>query len=313
MTVLLGRPIAKAIQEDLKREIDELRQQGLVPTIAPILVGENASARAYYQAKEKLAKDLGIRFAGVKLPATVTEVTLQKEIQCLNTDPNIHGLFVEFPLPREISPAFVCQAIAPEKDIDVINPINIGRFVVGTTTSPSYSALKQRPDVFIPATPQAVMELLLASGIHLAGKRAVVIGRSLAVGRPLSLVLLMEDATVTICHSKTANLATITREADVICIAAGHPGLLTAEMVKKNVVVVDIGANVTRNGITGDVNYEEVAPKAAWITPVPGGVGPVTTTLILANTVKAAQALSPREPRSSSRQEDTEEPVKRDR
>jgi len=292
MAVLDGKAIAHTFQERLKEQIAELRARGVTPTIAPIIVGENPGAKVYYHTKEKLAEKLGIRYAGLRLPENTSQGALIDEIHRLNDDPEIHGLFVELPLPKEISLTAVSREIAPQKDIDCINPLNMGRLVVEGAGVATYAMLNRRSDLLLPATPQAVMELLLDSGVELAGRDVTVIGRSLAVGRPLSLLLLTEGATVTICHSKTRRLAKITQRAEVICVAVGHPRFLTSEMVTDGVVVIDIGTNVLKGGITGDVDYESVEKKARLITPVPGGVGPMTTTLILANTVKAARNLT---------------------
>lgn len=292
MAVLDGKAVAHTLQERLKEQIAELKARGVTPTIAPIIVGENPGAKVYYRTKGRLAEKLGIRYAGLELPENMGQGALIDEIHRLNDDPGIHGLFVELPLPKEISLAAISREIAPQKDIDCINPLNMGRLVIEGTGIATYAMLNRRSDLLLPATPQAVMELLLGSGVELVGRDVTVIGRSLAVGRPLSLLLLTEGATVTICHSKTRRLAKITQRAEVICVAVGHPRFLTSEMVTDGVVVIDIGTNVVKGGITGDVDYESVAKKASLITPVPGGVGPMTTTLIMANTVKAARNLT---------------------
>ena len=292
MAVLDGKAIAHTVQERLKEQIAELKAHGITPTIAPILVGDNLGAKIYYRTKEKLAEKIGIRYAGIKLPENTSQEALIDEIHHLNDDPAIHGLFVELPLPKEISLTAISREIAPQKDIDCINPLNMGRLVVEGASVATYATLNCCSDLLLPATPQAVMELLLDSGVELAGRDVTVIGRSLAVGRPLSLLLLTEGATVTICHSKTRHLAKITERAEVICVAVAHPQFLTSKMVTDGVVVIDVGINVTKGGITGDVDYENVAKKASLITPVPGGVGPMTTTLIMANTVKATRNLT---------------------
>ena len=292
MAVLDGRAIARTVQEQLKEQIVELKAHGVTPTIAPILVGDNPGAKVYYRTKGKLAEKLGVRYAGLRLPENTSQEVLIDEIHRLNDDPEVHGLFVELPLPKGISLATISREISPEKDIDCINPLSMGRLVVEGASASNYTILKRRSDILLPATPQAVMDLLLNSGVELIGRNVTVIGRSLAVGRPLSLLLLTEGATVTICHSKTRRLAKITQQADVLCVAVGHPQFLTSEMVTDGTVVVDVGINVVKGGITGDVDYDAVEKKAGLITPVPGGVGPMTTTLIMANTVKAARNLT---------------------
>lgn len=292
MAILEGKVIARTFQEGLKGQVAELKKDGVTPAIAPILVGDNPGAKVYYHTKERLAEKLGIRFAGIKLPGSTSQEALIGKIHQLNQDSTVHGLFVELPLPKGISLAAISSEIAPQKDIDCINPLNMGRLVVEGAGVSSYAMLNRRSDLLLPATPQAVMELLLDSGVELAGLDVTVIGRSLSVGRPLSLLLLTEGATVTMCHSKTKHLANITQRSEVVCVAVGHPRFLTSEMVTDGVVVIDIGTNVIQGGITGDVDYAGVEKKASLITPVPGGVGPMTTTMIMVNTVKAARNLT---------------------
>lgn len=292
MAVLDGKVIARMAQEGLKEQIAKLKADGVTPTIAPILVGDNPGAKVYYRTKEKLAEKLGIQYAGVKLPEDTSQEALIEEIHRLNDDPEVHGLFVELPLPKEISLAVISREIAPEKDIDCINPASLGHLVSGGAASATYTELKERPDVLLPATPQAVMELLLASGVDLAGKETVVVGAG-AVGLPLALLLLRQGyANVTLCEYRGKDLHEIVSRADVVCVSVGRPSFITAGMVKEGAVVIDVGINVGKDGITGDVDYAGVEKKASLITPVPGGVGPMTTTLIMFNTVKAARNLT---------------------
>ena len=292
MAVLDGRPIARTVQEQLKEQVAELKANGVTPTIASILVGDNPGAKVYYRSKGKLAEKLGIRYAGVELPESTSQEALIDEIHRLNDDPEIHGLFVELPLPKGISLAAISREITPQKDIDCINPASLGHLVSGGAASATYSELKERPDVLLPATPQAVMELLIASGVDLAGKESVVVGAG-AVGLPLALLLLREGyANVTLCEYKGKDLHEIVSRADVVCVSVGRPNFITADMVKEGAVVIDVGINVGKDGITGDVDYAGVEKKASLITPVPGGVGPMTTTMIMANTVKAASNLT---------------------
>jgi len=283
-----GRAMARRRQDTLQGDISGLAERGIIPTIAPIIVGDNHSARVYYRAKARLAEKLGIRYVGVELPEGTREEDLLDVIDALNADPQVDGIFVELPLPSHISREAVTRAISPEKDIDGINPVSMGRMLVESARVKSYPELTNQPGVLLPATPQAVMELLLGSGVDLVGKEAIVIGRSLSVGRPLSLLLLTAGATVTICHSKTRSIEAITKRADILCVAIGKPRFLTASMVKQGAVVIDVGINVAPDGIVGDVDYESVAPHASLITPVPGGVGPMTTTMIMENVVKCA-------------------------
>jgi methylenetetrahydrofolate dehydrogenase (NADP+)/methenyltetrahydrofolate cyclohydrolase len=292
MAVLDGKVIARMFQEGLKEQVAELKGKGITPTIAPILVGDSPGAKIYYRTKEKLAEKLGIRYAGVKLPEDTSQEALIDEIHRLNHDPEVHGLFVELPLPKGISLATISREISPQKDIDCINPTSLGHLVSGGAASATYIELKARPDVLLPATPQAVMELLLASGVDLAGKETVVVGAG-AVGLPLALLLLREGyANVTLCEYKGKDLREIVGRADVVCVSVGKPNFITAGMVKEGAVVIDVGINVGKDGITGDVDYAGVEKKASLITPVPGGVGPMTTTLIMGNTVKAARSLT---------------------
>jgi len=294
MAILDGKVIARMFQEGLKEQLVDLKRKGITPTIAPILVGDSPGAKIYYRTKEKLAERLGIRYAGVKLPESTSQEALIDEIHRLNDDPEVHGLFVELPLPKGISLAAISREISPQKDIDCINPASLGHLVSGGAASATYTELKERSDVLLPATPQAVMELLLASGVDLAGKETVVVGAG-AVGLPLALLLLREGhANVTLCEYKGKDLHEIVPRADVVCVSVGRPKFITADMVKEGAVIIDIGINVGKDGITGDVDYESVEKKASLITPVPGGVGPMTTTLIMANTVKAAGNLAKR-------------------
>jgi len=292
MALLDGKSIARMVQEGLKERVVKLKENGVTPTIAPILVGDNPGAKVYYRTKEKLAEKLGVRYAGLKLPESTSQEALIDEIHRLNDDPEVHGLFVELPLPKGISMATISREISPEKDIDCINPTSLGHLVSGGAASATYTELKERSDVLLPATPQAVMELLLASGVDLAGKETVVVGAG-AVGLPLALLLLRQGyANVTLCEYKGKDLHEVVSRADVVCVSVGRPSFITAGMVKEGAVVIDVGINVGKDGITGDVDYAGVEKKASLITPVPGGVGPMTTTLIMANTVKAASNLT---------------------
>jgi methylenetetrahydrofolate dehydrogenase (NADP+)/methenyltetrahydrofolate cyclohydrolase len=278
MNLIDGKAIAKAIREELKREIEGLRAQGIVPTLAVLWIGEDPASGVYYRSKQKLAENLGIEFRGEVLPADVSQDELLQRIRQLNGDPEIEGIFVEFPLPEHIQPEVVREAITPEKDVDGITPVNLGKLLIGEAG-------------LIPATPYGVMELLRASGVELRGADAVMVGRSEVVGKPLALLLLQAHATVTICHSRTRDLARHTRRADVLCVAAGRPKLITADMVKEGAVVIDIGLNATDEGVVGDVDFEAVKEKAGLITPVPGGVGPMTATIVMKNVVEATKRL----------------------
>jgi methylenetetrahydrofolate dehydrogenase (NADP+) / methenyltetrahydrofolate cyclohydrolase len=288
MTVLDGRVVAQGLQDRLRGRIAALEHRRVTPTLAPILVGEDRATAVYYRSKQRLAKRLGIGYAGLHLPQATTQEELLAAIALLNADPQVHGVLLERPLPGSLSYAVAGRAIAPEKDVDGIHPLTMGRLLTEGAAA-DYAALTARTDLLIPATPQAVMELLRFAGVELEGREVVVVSHSVSVGRPLALLLLAENATVTVCHAWTRDLPAATRRAEILCVAAGRPGLVTAEMVAPGAVVIDVGITVTDEGIVGDVDHAEVSRKASLITPVPGGVGPVTTTLILANTVTAAE------------------------
>ena len=278
MNLIDGKAVAKHIREQLKSEIEELKVQGIVPTLAVLWVGEDPASGVYYRSKQRLAERLGIEFRGESLPGEIQSDELLRRIEDLNRDPNVEGVFVEFPLPAHIHGEAVRAAITSEKDVDGITPVNLGKLLIG------------EPGL-IPATPYGVMELLKASGVELRGTEAVMVGRSEVVGKPLALLLLQAHATVTICHSKTRDLAEHTRRADVLCVAAGRPMLITADMVKDGAVVIDVGLNSTPEGIAGDVDFEAVKEKAGLITPVPGGVGPMTATIVMKNVIEATKRL----------------------
>lgn len=290
-----GRKVAKEYRNRLSQEIEELKGKGVTPTIAPILVGDDPGANVYYRTKEKSAQRWGIRFEGVKMDKDSSKQQVLEKLDELNNNPEIHGLFLELPLPEGLDIGELSSKIALEKDIDCINPANMGRLLAGGALSQSYRNLKERPDVLLPATPYGVMELLKAYDIELAGKEIVIVGGG-AIGLPLSMLMLREGySTVTVCEYQGKDLPAQTRRADVLCVAVGKKDFITEDMVKEGAVVVDIGVNQTEGGITGDVDYEKVKEKASYITPVPGGVGSMTTTMIMANTVKAAKFITSRE------------------
>jgi len=286
-----GKRVAEEIQEQVRLEAEGLRRQGVEPTLAPVLVGENPGAKVYFRTKRRLAEKLGIRFRGVELPADISQEEVIHTLRELGQDKDVHGLFVELPLPKHIDFRGVAQAIPPEKDVDCIHPKNLGKLLFGGAASSTYTELRAREDMFFPTTAQAVMELLLAYEVGLVGKEAVVVGGG-AVGLPLSVLLLREGlSTVTVCDRNTPDLGAITRRADVLCVAVGRPKFIRGDMIKKGAVVIDVGINPTSEGIVGDVDFSSAAEVASYITPVPGGVGPVTTALIMAHTVQAAKGL----------------------
>lgn len=289
MQKLDGNAIAEEYRSELKEEIGKLKDKGVTPTIAPVLVGDDPGAKVYYRTKKRLAEDLGINYDGVKLDADISKQDLLAKIRELNGDPDVHGLFVELPLPEGLNIGDLRTEIDPQKDIDCINPVNSGKLLSGGAARATYEELKNDPEVLLPATPYAVMEILDYSGIDLAGTEFVVVGGG-AVGLPLSMLALREGySTVTLCDYKTDNLPEKTKRADILASTLGKADFITEDMVKDGAVVIDVGINEVEGGITGDVDYENVREKAGCITPVPGGVGPMTTTLIMANTVKAAK------------------------
>jgi len=289
MSKIDGNKIAETYREELKREVEDLKAEGVQPAIAPVLVGSDPGAKVYYRTKKKLAEKLGIEYKGVKLDEDISREDLLKKIRELNGDPSVHGLFIELPLPDGLDIGELRDEINPKKDVDCINPVNSGKLLSGGAVRASYEDLKNDPEVLLPATPYAVMEILKYSDIELAGKEFLVVGGG-AVGLPLSLLALREGyATVTLCEYQADDLAEKTRRADIVCSSVGKKNFITADMISDGSVVVDVGINATDSGITGDVDYEGVKEKASAVTPVPGGVGPMTTTLIMSNTVKAAR------------------------
>lgn len=291
MTELDGNAIAETYRDELKEEVEELKDNGVSPAIAPVLVGDDPGAKVYYRTKKKLAEELGIEYKGVKLDGDISKEKLLAKLRELNQNPKVHGLFVELPLPEGLDIGELRTEINPEKDVDCINPVNSGKLLSGGAARASYEDLKNDPEVLLPATPYAVMEILKYSDIDLAGKEFLVVGGG-AVGLPLSLLALREGySTISVTEYQAENLPEKTRRADILCSSVGRKNFITEDMVSEGTVVVDVGINSTDSGITGDVDYENVKKKASAITPVPGGVGPMTTTLIMANTVKAARLL----------------------
>ncbi|MGG3988567.1 bifunctional methylenetetrahydrofolate dehydrogenase/methenyltetrahydrofolate cyclohydrolase FolD [Bacillus smithii] len=274
-----GKAAAKEIREEIKKEVNELKAQGVVPGLAVILVGDDPASHTYVRNKEKGCKEVGIHSEIYKYPAAISEAELLDKIRELNEDKRIHGILVQLPLPGHISESKVIDTISPEKDVDGFHPVNVGKLVIGK-------------EGFLPCTPYGIMKLLEREQIDLQGKRAVVIGRSNIVGKPAGLLLLQRNATVTYCHSKTENLSYHTKQADIIIAAVGKAKFLKAEDVKEGAVIVDVGMNRDENGkLCGDVDFESVREKASFITPVPGGVGPMTITMLLYNTVQSAKRM----------------------
>ena len=278
MKILDGKAVSLKVKESVKVRADELKKFGIEPTLAVVLVGEDKASQTYVRAKEKACNEYGIKSVAHRLSENTTQNELLALINVLNLDDSIHGILVQLPLPKHIDTNVVLAAIDPRKDVDGFHAVNVGKLVSGL-------------DGFVPCTPLGVMEILKEYGIDVAGLNAVVIGRSNIVGKPMANLLLNASATVTVTHSKTKNLKEICKNADLIVAAIGKPFFLKADMVKNGAVVVDVGINRLDDGrLVGDVDFDEVAPKCSYITPVPGGVGPMTIAMLLNNTILAAQA-----------------------
>jgi len=275
--LISGKEIGQAIRNDLTSRIEYLNEQGISPGLAVILVGDDSASKIYVSNKQKTCEELGIYSKLITFDSNLSEQELIANIESLNEDPSIDGILVQLPLPKHIVESNVIAAISPAKDVDGFHPISIGKMMLGQET-------------FLPCTPYGVMKLLEHSGIELSGKHAVVIGRSHIVGKPMGQLLLQKDATVTYAHSKTPNLKEITLQADVLVVAVGRAKLVTSDYVKDGAVVIDVGMNRDENNrLCGDVDFESVKEKASYITPVPGGVGPMTITMLMANTVQSAE------------------------
>jgi len=290
--IIDGKQIAAQMREELKQKVLTLKAKGITPGLAVILVGDDPASKSYVAAKEKACVEIGIYSRDNRLPASTSQAELLALIEKLNKDTKIHGILVQLPLPKQINEDTVLLAIDPKKDVDGFHPVNVGRMVVGH-------------EAYLSCTPHGVIQLLLRSGVKLDGAEVVVVGRSNIVGKPVANMLIQKsptgNATVTVCHTHTKNLAEHTRRADIIIAAIGRPNTITADMVKPGAVVIDVGVNrvddaAKKNGfrLVGDVDFEAVKEKASLITPVPGGVGPMTITMLLYNTVQSAQkTLSP--------------------
>ncbi len=286
--IIDGKLIAQQIRQELKAEVERLqREDGLQPGLGVVLVGDDPASASYVTAKEAACAEIGIYSADHRLPASTTQAELLALVQRLNADPRIHGILVQLPLPRHLDESAVLLAIDPDKDVDGFHPVNVGRMVLGEPA-------------FLSCTPHGVLQLLQRSGVPVAGAHVVIVGRSNIVGKPLANMLIQKgplgNATVTVCHTRTADLAHHTRQADILVAAAGQPRMITADMVREGAVVIDVGVNRVADAsrksgfrLVGDVDFEAVSAKASLITPVPGGVGPMTITMLLHNTVASAR------------------------
>ncbi|EGO2748433.1 bifunctional protein FolD [Enterococcus sp. DIV2416] len=276
-TVINGRELADQMQAEIQKDVEKMTQQGIQPGLIVLLVGENPASQTYVRNKERAAAKIGILSKVEKLPETISEEELLAEIDKYNQDSRFHGILVQLPLPKHIDEEKILLAIDPKKDVDGFHPMNLGRLFVG------------KPEM-IPCTPYGIMKMFEAYDIDLTGKRAVVIGRSNIVGKPMAQLLLMKNATVTIAHSKTEHLAEVAKEADILVVAIGRGHFVTKEFVKPGAVVIDVGMNRNQEGkLIGDVAFDEVSEIASYITPVPKGVGPMTITMLMYQTVEAAK------------------------
>ncbi len=275
--IIDGKQLAQKLRAECKLRADRLNGAGIAPGLAVVMIGENAASKIYVRNKVMACREAGIRSEEHVLGANTTLATVLALIDRLNADPGIHGILVQLPLPRELAQTAVIERIAPDKDVDGLHPRNLG------------SLLSGQPH-FVPCTPAGIMELLKTTGLNLRGKEAVVIGRSNIVGKPAALLLLQAGATVTLCHSQTENLAAHARRADVLVAALGKPRAIGAEMIKLGAVVIDVGINRLPDGrLAGDVDYGAAIARAGWITPVPGGVGPMTIAMLLCNALLSAE------------------------
>ena len=285
--LILGKEVSEEIYGELRQKIEALKAKGVTPGLAVVLVGDDPASQVYVRKKGEMCEELGMKSLTVRMPEETTQEELLSKVAELNANPSIHGFLVQLPLPGHIDEEAVINAIDPSKDVDCFHPSNVGRMLIGD------------PD-FLPATPAGVQQMLLRSGIETRGKHVVVVGRSNIVGKPMAAMMVQKgpgaDSTVTVVHSRTSNLAEITSTADILIVAIGKPRFVTADMVKEGAVVIDVGTNRVSDPthpkgsrLVGDVDFEEVSKKASYITPVPGGVGPMTICMLMANAVRAAE------------------------
>jgi methylenetetrahydrofolate dehydrogenase (NADP+) / methenyltetrahydrofolate cyclohydrolase len=278
--IISGKELAKEKRNNMKQEVEELNKVGIRPRLTVILVGNNPASRSYVTGKARACEETGILSDLIELPESISESELLQEIAGLNNNQEVHGILVQLPLPSHINELAIIESISPEKDVDGFHPINIGRMMTGQ-------------DAFLPCTPFGIIEMVKSIQVPIAGKHVVVIGRSNIVGKPVGQLFLKEHATVTYCHSKTENMKEITKQADILVVAVGRANFITKEYVKQDAVVIDVGVNRTEAGkLVGDVVFDDVKDTASYITPVPGGVGPMTITMLLENTVLSAKKLN---------------------
>jgi methylenetetrahydrofolate dehydrogenase (NADP+)/methenyltetrahydrofolate cyclohydrolase len=289
--IIDGNAIGKAVREELRAEVADMNSRGIVPGLTVVLVGEDAASQVYVRMKGKAALELGMKSDTIRLPADAPEADLLALVDRLNADPAVHGILIQLPLPKHINSQKVLLRLNPDKDVDGFHPVSVGRLVIGDRSG------------FRPCTPAGVQELIVRSGVDPRGQHLVVVGRSLIVGRPVANIFLQDapgaNATVTVCHTKTKDLTAITRQGDILVVAAGRPEVVTGEQIKPGAVVIDVGVNRVEDKtvekgyrLVGDVKFSEAVEVASLITPVPGGVGPMTIALLMKNTVQAARQLS---------------------
>ncbi|QKY69295.1 bifunctional methylenetetrahydrofolate dehydrogenase/methenyltetrahydrofolate cyclohydrolase FolD [Lentibacillus sp. CBA3610] len=279
-TVIDGKELGQTLRGDMTKEVSQLKEQGITPHLTVIIVGDDPASKSYVNGKKKATAQTGIASDVIEMPSSTSEAELLEKINDLNHEESVHGILVQLPLPDHINEQTVIETISPHKDVDGFHPINIGNMMAGN-------------DTFLPCTPYGIIKMLHSYGIQIKGKHAVVIGRSNIVGKPVGQLLLNEHATVTYCHSRTHNLTDFTTSADILIAAVGKPNVIRAEHIKQGAAIIDVGINRQDDGsLTGDVDFASAAEKASYITPVPKGVGPMTITMLLQNTIKAAKGLS---------------------
>ena len=276
-TIIDGKMLSLKLKEEMKGRIAQMKEEGIVPKLVVVLVGNDSASQVYVRNKHKSCGEVGIESEVITMPEETTQQELLEVVERLNQDNSVDGILVQLPLPKQIDEKTVLRAIRPDKDVDGFHPVNVGLLSIGD-------------ECFAPATPSGIVVMLKEYGIEIAGKHCVIVGSSNIVGKPMAALMLKENATVTVCHSKTNNLAEITRQADILIVATGRRNTVTADMVKEGVVVIDVGMNRNELGkLCGDVDFENVKEKASFITPVPGGVGPMTITELLESTILAAK------------------------
>ncbi|WP_026906649.1 bifunctional methylenetetrahydrofolate dehydrogenase/methenyltetrahydrofolate cyclohydrolase FolD [Paucisalibacillus globulus] len=277
--VINGKELSAEMKKQMRYEVENLLTQQIIPHLTVVLVGNNPASMSYVNGKKRASEEVGIQSEIIELPDSISENELLKIIHQLNQNKAVHGILVQLPLPKQINVQHIIESIDPKKDVDGFHPINIGRMMTGQ-------------DTFLPCTPYGIIKMLQSKNITIEGKHVVILGRSNIVGKPVGQLLLNENATVTYCHSKTKNLQEITKQADILVVAIGRPNVINKEYIKNGAVVIDVGINRLENGIlTGDVDFDSAKEVASYITPVPRGVGPMTITMLLHNTIKAAKEI----------------------